>query len=85
MGHIAAVTQLDTDFGTLCMYGIGQTLQTGKYLIVNIQLTIKTHTAPVHRTICHSRHSYTAPSYTHVVILKHLRRTVVPAHVLKRG
>ena len=69
MRHVAAVSQLDTRFRTLRMDSVGHLLHIGDYLRTNIELTVKGHTAQIHCAVRYRRHTYSAASYTHVIVL----------------
>jgi hypothetical protein len=85
VGHIAAVTELDTDFGTLLVDGIRELSEVGQDFVADIELPVKTDAALVHGTIRDRGHTNASACNTDVVVLQHLCRAVVAAHILERS
>ena len=83
MRHVTAVAQLNTGLRAFRMNRVGHLLHIGDDGIIDIQLTIKRHTAQVHRTVRNSRHSYSAASYGYMIVLQFLGRLVRTSHILK--
>ena len=81
--HIAAMSKLYTGFGTFCMNGIGEFFQTGLYLIVDIELSVKTGTGTFHRTIGNRCHAYTSSCNCNMIVFQLLRRLIINTHIFK--
>ena len=82
--HIAAVTELDAGFSTLCVDGIGQFAKSRQSLRTNIELSVKANATQIHSTVRHRGHSHAAVGHADVVVMQHLARGVTRAHILKR-
>ena len=69
MRHVTAVTKLDARLRALCMNSVRHLLHIRNNLRTDVQLAVERHAAEVHRTIGNGRHTHSAASYAHVVIL----------------
>ena len=81
--HIAAMPQLDADFGSFGMNSVSHLLQFGYDLIMNIELAVKRDATQVHCAIGDSSHTNSAMCDADVIILQFLRRTVAARHVFE--